>query len=53
MVEELTTLFQQWLTAFEKTLSETGAEETVAALALARIESRIVAHRPKGRVGSW
>jgi hypothetical protein len=51
MVEELTTLFQQWLTAFEKALSETGAEETVAALALARIESRIVATPAEGPRG--
>ena len=39
--EELTTLFQEWLIAFEKTQSATGDEETVALIALSRIESRI------------
>jgi hypothetical protein len=41
--EELTALFQEWLIAFEKTQSATGDEETVALLALSRIESRIAA----------
>ena len=49
--EELTTLFQEWLIAFEKTQSATGDEETVALLALSRIE---FAHRnDTGRGAAW
>ena len=44
-------MFQQWLTAFEKTQSATGDEETVAALALSRIESRIAATPAEGLPG--
>jgi hypothetical protein len=51
MDEELTALFQQWLAAFEKTQSATGDEETVAALALSRIESRIAATPAEGLRG--
>ena len=51
MDEELTALFQQWLIAFEKTQSATGDEETVAALALSRIESRIAATPAEGLRG--
>ena len=48
---ELTTLFQEWLIAFEKTQSATGDEETVALLALSRIE---FAHRnDTGRGAAW
>lgn len=49
--EELTTLFQEWLIAFEKTQSATGDEETVALLALSRIESRIAATPAEGLRG--
>jgi hypothetical protein len=51
MDEELTALFQQWLTAFDKTQSATGDDETVAALALSRIESRIAATPAEGPRG--
>ena len=51
MDEELTALFQQWLIAFEKTQSATGDEETVAALALSKIESRIAATPAEGLCG--
>ena len=51
MDEELTVLFRQWLTAFEKTQSTTDDEETVAALALSKIE---FAHRSDtGRRAAW
>ena len=50
MDEELTVLFQQWLTAFEKTQSTTDDEETVAA-ALSKIESRIAATPAEGLHG--
>src|SRR5262245_3700033 len=43
MDREITALFQQWLVAFEKTLSATGDDEAVAAIALSTIESRIAA----------
>ena len=49
--EELTTLFQEWLIAFEKTQSATGDEETVALLALSRIESRIATTPAEGLRG--
>ena len=49
--EELTALFQEWLIAFEKTQSATGDEETVALLALSRIESRIAATPAEGLRG--
>ena len=48
--EELTALFQDWLIAFEKAKSATGDEETVALLALSRIELRIAA-TPAGLYG--
>ena len=48
--DELTTLFQEWLIAFEKTQSATGDEETVALLALSRIESR---SNDTGRRAAW
>jgi hypothetical protein len=51
MDEEITALFQQWLIAFENTQSATGDEETVAALALSRIESRIAATPAEGLRG--
>ena len=51
MDEEITALFQQWLTAFEKTQSASGDEEAVAALALSRIESRIAATPAEGLRG--
>jgi hypothetical protein len=51
MDEEITALFQQWLIAFEKTLSATRDEEPVAALALSRIESRIATTRAEGLRG--
>jgi len=51
MDEEITALFQQWLTAFEKTRSATADEETVEALALSNIESRIVATPAEGLRG--
>ena len=47
----LTTLFQEWLIAFEKTQSATGDEETVALLALSRIESRIATTPAEGLRG--
>jgi hypothetical protein len=47
--EPLLHLFQQWLTAFEKTQSATRDEEPVAALA--RIESRIAATPAEGLRG--
>ena len=49
--EELTALFQEWLIAFEKTQSATVDEETVALLALSRIESRIAATPAEGLRG--
>jgi hypothetical protein len=49
--EELTALFQEWLVAFEKTQSATGDEETVALLALSRIELRIAATPAEGLRG--
>ena len=49
--EELTALFQEWLIAFEKSQSTTGDEETVAALALSRIELRIRATPAEGLRG--
>ena len=49
MDEELTALFQQWLIAFEKTLSVTGNEE--ALVALAGIESRIATTPAEGLRG--
>jgi hypothetical protein len=49
--EELTALFQEWLTAFEKTQSASGDEEAVAALALSRIESRIATTPAEGLRG--
>ena len=48
---EITALFQQWLTSLEKTQSETGDEEKVAALALSRIESQIAATPAEGLRG--
>ena len=51
MDEELTALFQQWLTEFKKTQSTTEDEETVAALALSKIESRIAATPAEGLRG--
>ena len=51
MDEELTALFQQWLIAFKKTQSASGDEEAVAALALTRIESRIVTTPAEGLRG--
>ena len=51
MDQEITALFQQWLTAFEKTQSASGGEEAVAALALSRIESRIAATPAEGLRG--
>ena len=51
MDEELTVLFRQWLTAFEKAQSTTDDEETVAALALSEIESRIAATPAEGLRG--
>ena len=51
MDEELTVLFRQWLTAFEKAQSTTDDEETVAALALSKIESRIAATPAEGLRG--
>ena len=51
MDEEITALFQQWLIAFEKTQSATGDEETVAVLALSRIESRIATTPAEGLRG--
>ena len=50
MDEELTALFQQWLIAFEKTLSVTGNEEALVALAGTNCASQ--RHRPKGCVES-
>jgi len=50
MDEELTVLFRQWLTAFEKAQSTTDDEETVAA-ALSKIESRIAATPAEGLRG--
>ena len=52
MDEEITALFQQWLIAFEKTQSATRDEETVALLALSRIESRIAVTPAEGLRGS-
>ena len=49
--EELTALFQKWLIAFEKTQSATGDEETVALLALSRIELRIATTPAEGLGG--
>ncbi len=49
--EELTALYQEWLIAFEKTQSATGGEETIALLAVARIESRIAATPAEGLRG--
>ena len=49
--EELTALFQEWLIAFEKTQSATRDEETVALLALSRIELRIPATPTEGLRG--
>ena len=49
--EELTALFQAWLTAFEKTQSASGDEEAVAARALSRIESRIATTPAEGLRG--
>jgi hypothetical protein len=49
MDEEISTLFQQWLIAFERTQS---ADDEGSAAALARIESRIAATLPKDCVGS-
>ena len=49
----LTTLFQEWLIAFEKTQSATGDEETVALLALSRISRASQRHRPRGCGGWW
>ena len=51
MDEEITVLFRQWLTAFEKAQSTTDDEETVAALALSKIESRIAATPAEGLRG--
>ena len=51
MDEEITALFQQWLIAFEKTQSATRDEETVALLALSRIESRIAVTPAEGLRG--
>jgi len=51
MDETLTDLFQQWLTAFERTQAATGDEETVALLALTKIESRIAATPAEGSRG--
>jgi hypothetical protein len=47
----LANLFRQWLTAFEKTQAATGDEETVALLALTKIESRIAATPAEGLHG--
>ena len=49
--EELTALFQEWLIAFEKTQSATRDEESVALLALSRIESRIATTPAEGLRG--
>ena len=51
MDEDLTVLFRQWLTAFEEAQSTTDDEETVAALALGKIESRIAATPAEGLRG--
>ena len=51
MDEDLTVLFRQWLTAFEEAQSTTDDEETVAALALGKIESRIAATPAEGLSG--
>jgi hypothetical protein len=51
MDQEITALFQEWLIAFEKTQSATGDEETDAALALSRIESRIATTPAEGLPG--
>jgi hypothetical protein len=50
MDEEITALFQQWLTEFEKIKSATGDQETVEAT-LSRIESRIAATAAEGLHG--
>jgi hypothetical protein len=47
----LANLFRQWLTAFEKTQAATGDDETVALLALTKIESRIAATPAEGLYG--
>ena len=47
--EELTALFQEWLTAFEKTQS--AEDDAESAAALARIESRIAATPAEGLRG--
>jgi hypothetical protein len=47
----LADLFRQWLTAFEKTQTATGEKETVALLALTKIESRIAATPAEGLYG--
>jgi hypothetical protein len=49
--EELTALFQEWLIAFEKAQCQAGGEETVALLAVARIESRMAATPAEGLHG--
>lgn len=49
--EELSLLFQQWLTTFEVTQSATGDEQKVAALALTKIESRIATTPAEGLRG--
>ena len=49
--EELTALFQEWLSAFEKTQSASGDEEAVALRALSRIESRIAVTPAEGLRG--
>ena len=49
--EELTALFQEWLTAFEKAQSASGDEEAVALRALSRIESRIATTPAEGLRG--
>jgi hypothetical protein len=50
--EELLSLYQQWLGAFEQTLSATGEEEKkVATLTLTKIEARIAETPAEGAHG--
>jgi hypothetical protein len=49
--EEIIALFEEWLTAFEKTQSATGDEEANATRALTRIESLIAATPAEGPRG--
>jgi len=49
--EEISALFEEWLTAFEKTQSAAGDEEANATLALSRIETLIAATPAEGLRG--